>query len=106
MAALKEEQCYGLSCGRVSKGSNVSVFHVKLTDSALRAFEAYRSTKVSAVCPRRDVFIFNFSEFVFKVLTQAATTTAAAAGGGAAASSSTLRYNSQSACVGLASLSC
>uniref|UniRef100_A0A3Q3VW80 RNA polymerase II elongation factor ELL N-terminal domain-containing protein n=1 Tax=Mola mola TaxID=94237 RepID=A0A3Q3VW80_MOLML len=47
MAALKEEQCYGLSCGRVSNGSNVSVFHVKLTDSALRAFEGYRSGKVS-----------------------------------------------------------
>lgn len=47
MAALKEEQCYGLSCGRVSNGSNVSVFHVKLTDSALRAFEGYQSTKVN-----------------------------------------------------------
>lgn len=46
MAALKEEQCYGLSCGRVSNGSNVSVFHVKLTDSALRAFEDYRGSKV------------------------------------------------------------
>ncbi|KAG5851324.1 hypothetical protein ANANG_G00091990 [Anguilla anguilla] len=45
MAALKEEQCYGLSCGRVSNGSNVSVFHVKLTDSALRAFEAYQTSK-------------------------------------------------------------
>ncbi|XP_066503325.1 RNA polymerase II elongation factor ELL [Hoplias malabaricus] len=45
MAALKEEQCYGLSCGRVSNGSNVSVFHVKLTDSALRAFEEYQSSK-------------------------------------------------------------
>lgn len=47
MAALKEEQCYGLSCGRVSNGSNVSVFHVKLTDSALRAFEGYQSSKVN-----------------------------------------------------------
>ncbi|XP_003974098.1 RNA polymerase II elongation factor ELL [Takifugu rubripes] len=46
MAALKEEQCYGLSCGRVSNGSNVSVFHVKLTDSALRAFEGYQGAKV------------------------------------------------------------
>ncbi|CAL8308865.1 unnamed protein product [Lota lota] len=45
MAALKEEQCYGLSCGRVSNGSNVSVFHVKLTDSALRAFEGYQGSK-------------------------------------------------------------
>lgn len=45
MAALKEEQCYGLSCGRVSNGSNISVYHVKLTDSALRAFEDYQGTK-------------------------------------------------------------
>ncbi|XP_051549042.1 RNA polymerase II elongation factor ELL-like isoform X2 [Myxocyprinus asiaticus] len=45
MAALKEERCYGLSCGRVSNGSNISVYHVKLTDSALRAFEEYQSSK-------------------------------------------------------------
>ncbi|KAG7514685.1 RNA polymerase II elongation factor ELL [Solea senegalensis] len=51
MAALKEEQCYGLSCGRVSNGSNVSVFHVKLTDSSLRAFEGYRSSKVLSLQP-------------------------------------------------------
>lgn len=51
MAALKEEQCYGLSCGRVSNGSNVSVFHVKLTDSALRAFEGYQSSKVNGSFP-------------------------------------------------------
>ncbi|XP_055474778.1 RNA polymerase II elongation factor ELL [Psammomys obesus] len=42
MAALKEDRSYGLSCGRVSDGSKVSVFHVKLTDSALKAFESYR----------------------------------------------------------------
>uniref|UniRef100_A0AAX7V3N4 OCEL domain-containing protein n=1 Tax=Astatotilapia calliptera TaxID=8154 RepID=A0AAX7V3N4_ASTCA len=51
MAALKEEQCYGLSCGRVSNGSNVSVFHVKLTDSALKAFEAYQSSRVLSSSP-------------------------------------------------------
>ncbi|KAM9385913.1 RNA polymerase II elongation factor ELL isoform 2-T2 [Pholidichthys leucotaenia] len=51
MATLKEERCYGLSCGRVSNGSNVSVFHVKLTDSALRAFEAYQSGKVLSSQP-------------------------------------------------------
>ncbi|XP_054645989.1 RNA polymerase II elongation factor ELL isoform X1 [Dunckerocampus dactyliophorus] len=51
MAALKEEQCYGLSCGRVSNGSNVSVFHVKLTDSSLRAFEGYQSGKVLSSQP-------------------------------------------------------
>ncbi|XP_069505385.1 RNA polymerase II elongation factor ELL isoform X2 [Ambystoma mexicanum] len=49
MATLKEEQSYGLSCGRVSDGSKVSVFHVKLTDSALRAFESYQSTKAGTV---------------------------------------------------------
>lgn len=61
MAALKEEQCYGLSCGRVSNGSNVSVFHVKLTDSALRAFEGYQSSKVkTAPC----FFFLNGSLFL------------------------------------------
>ncbi|XP_061895283.1 RNA polymerase II elongation factor ELL isoform X1 [Entelurus aequoreus] len=51
MAALKEERCYALSCGRVSNGSNVSVFHVKLTDSSLRAFEGYRGGKVLSSQP-------------------------------------------------------
>ncbi|XP_004616707.1 RNA polymerase II elongation factor ELL [Sorex araneus] len=48
MAALKEARSYGLSCGRVSDGSRVSVFHVKLTDSALRAFESYRACQGTA----------------------------------------------------------
>lgn len=54
MAALKEGRSYGLSCGRVSDGSKVSVFHVKLTDSALRAFESYRASQVSSADPERD----------------------------------------------------
>lgn len=53
MAALKEGRSYGLSCGRVSDGSKVSVFHVKLTDSALRAFESYRASQVSGADPAR-----------------------------------------------------
>lgn len=57
MAALKEEQCYGLSCGRVSNGSNVSVFHVKLTDSALRAFEGYQSGKVNGCFRYSDILV-------------------------------------------------
>lgn len=57
MAALKEEQCYGLSCGRVSNGSNVSVFHVKLTDSALRAFEGYQSGKVNGYFRYSDILV-------------------------------------------------
>ncbi|XP_049733423.1 RNA polymerase II elongation factor ELL isoform X1 [Elephas maximus indicus] len=47
MAALKEARSYGLSCGRLGDGSRVSVFHVKLTDSALRAFESYRASQDS-----------------------------------------------------------
>ncbi|KAH0625739.1 hypothetical protein JD844_033950, partial [Phrynosoma platyrhinos] len=42
MAALSERG-YALSCGRLGHGTRVSVFHVKLTESALRAFEAYQS---------------------------------------------------------------
>lgn len=57
MAALKEEQCYGLSCGRVSNGSNVSVFHVKLTDSALRAFEGYQGAKVNGCSRHSDILV-------------------------------------------------
>uniref|UniRef100_A0A3Q2NQ77 Elongation factor RNA polymerase II n=1 Tax=Fundulus heteroclitus TaxID=8078 RepID=A0A3Q2NQ77_FUNHE len=51
MAALKEERSYGLSCGRVSNGGNVTVFHVKLTDSALRALEGFQSSKVLSLQP-------------------------------------------------------
>uniref|UniRef100_A0A672IV51 Elongation factor RNA polymerase II n=1 Tax=Salarias fasciatus TaxID=181472 RepID=A0A672IV51_SALFA len=49
MAALQEEQCYQLSCGRVKSGSNVSLLHVKLTDSALRAFEGLHGGKVNGL---------------------------------------------------------
>ncbi|XP_008290093.1 RNA polymerase II elongation factor ELL-like [Stegastes partitus] len=45
MSALKERQSYGLSSGRLSAGGNVSVFHVKLTDSAARAIGSFQSGK-------------------------------------------------------------
>ncbi|OPJ86695.1 hypothetical protein AV530_006814 [Patagioenas fasciata monilis] len=45
MAALQAECGYGLSCGRLGRGTRVSVFHVKLTESALRAFESYQACK-------------------------------------------------------------
>lgn len=48
MAALQAERGYGLSCGRLGRGTRVSVFHVKLTESALRAFESYQACKVGA----------------------------------------------------------
>ncbi|CAJ1074402.1 RNA polymerase II elongation factor ELL-like [Xyrichtys novacula] len=43
--ALKENQCYGLSGGKLSRGGNVSVFHVKLTDSAARAIGSFQNGK-------------------------------------------------------------
>uniref|UniRef100_A0ACB8F1N3 Uncharacterized protein n=1 Tax=Sphaerodactylus townsendi TaxID=933632 RepID=A0ACB8F1N3_9SAUR len=50
MAALAERG-YALSCGRLGRGTRVSVFHVKLTESALRAFEAYQERKVGQRLP-------------------------------------------------------
>lgn len=46
--ALKENRCYGLTGGKLSVGGNVSVFHVKLTDSAARAVGAFHSSKVGS----------------------------------------------------------
>uniref|UniRef100_A0A3B3ZS13 RNA polymerase II elongation factor ELL N-terminal domain-containing protein n=1 Tax=Periophthalmus magnuspinnatus TaxID=409849 RepID=A0A3B3ZS13_9GOBI len=48
MAALRQEHRYGLSCGQIHKGfTNQSLYHVKLTDTALRTLETYQSVKVS-----------------------------------------------------------
>ncbi|KAM5298712.1 RNA polymerase II elongation factor ELL2 [Ctenodactylus gundi] len=43
-AGLREEQRYGLSCGRLGQ-DNVTVLHVKLTETAIRALETYQSHK-------------------------------------------------------------
>ncbi|CAK6966991.1 RNA polymerase II elongation factor ELL-like [Scomber scombrus] len=51
MSALKENQCYGLSSGKLSRGGNVSVIHVKLTDSAARAISTYQNGKGWSSCP-------------------------------------------------------
>ncbi|KAM3594742.1 uncharacterized protein V6R79_013418 [Siganus canaliculatus] len=45
MSALKENQCYGLSSGKLNHGGNISVFHVKLTDSAARAIGSFQNGK-------------------------------------------------------------
>ena len=45
-AGLREEQRYGLSCGRLGQ-DNTTVLHVKLTETAIRALETYQSHKVS-----------------------------------------------------------
>lgn len=44
-ATLKEDQCYGLSSRRLNYGGDISVFLVKLTDSAARAFDSYEDSK-------------------------------------------------------------
>ena len=44
-AGLREEQCYGLSCGRLGQ-DHITVLHVKLTETAIRALETYQSHKV------------------------------------------------------------
>ncbi|KAG7511023.1 hypothetical protein JOB18_038281 [Solea senegalensis] len=51
MSALTESQCYGLSSGKLSRGENVSVFHVKLTDSAARAIDTFQNGKGWSSCP-------------------------------------------------------
>lgn len=43
-AGLREEQRYGLSCGRLGQ-DNITVLHVKLTETAIRALETYQSHK-------------------------------------------------------------
>ena len=45
-AGLREAQRYGLSCGRLGQ-DNITVLHVKLTETAIRALETYQSHKVS-----------------------------------------------------------
>ncbi|XP_070686118.1 RNA polymerase II elongation factor ELL-like [Pempheris klunzingeri] len=48
MASLGQERHYGLSCGKNNKNSsNGTLYHVKLTDTAMRALEAYQNLKGS-----------------------------------------------------------
>ncbi|XP_054469864.1 RNA polymerase II elongation factor ELL-like [Anoplopoma fimbria] len=52
MSVLKENHCYGLSSGQINRG-NVSVFHVKLTDSAARAIGSFEDSK--GLCSRPTI---------------------------------------------------
>ncbi|XP_015251893.1 PREDICTED: RNA polymerase II elongation factor ELL-like [Cyprinodon variegatus] len=46
MASLRQEHRYGLCCGKTTRSSpNISLYHVKLTDTAIRALEAYQNIK-------------------------------------------------------------
>ncbi|XP_043565595.1 RNA polymerase II elongation factor ELL2 isoform X2 [Chiloscyllium plagiosum] len=51
-AALTEDQRYGLSCGKANPGK-ITVFHVKLTETAFRALEAFQFSKLIKI-PRTD----------------------------------------------------
>lgn len=50
MASLQEGGRYAVSCGKAA--GNVSVLHVKLTETAVRALESYQSRKVRAAGSR------------------------------------------------------
>ncbi|XP_074533942.1 RNA polymerase II elongation factor ELL2 isoform X2 [Halichoeres trimaculatus] len=48
MAALRQEHRYGLSCGKINKNTpNQTLYHVKLTDTAIRTLETYQNLKAS-----------------------------------------------------------
>lgn len=46
MAALSEDGSYGLNCGQQNAGK-VTVLHVKLTETALKAIESHQKCSVS-----------------------------------------------------------
>ncbi|KAM6973037.1 RNA polymerase II elongation factor ELL [Aplochiton taeniatus] len=45
MFSLREGQCYGLYSRKLNHGGNISVFHVKLTDSAATALGSFQDSK-------------------------------------------------------------
>ncbi|XP_054631324.1 RNA polymerase II elongation factor ELL2 isoform X2 [Dunckerocampus dactyliophorus] len=48
MAALRQERRYGLSCGKINKNTpSRTLYHVKLTDTAIRTLEAFQNLKAS-----------------------------------------------------------
>ncbi|XP_078283161.1 RNA polymerase II elongation factor ELL2 isoform X1 [Rhinoraja longicauda] len=56
-AALGEERSFGLSCGRrAGCRQRLSIYHLKLTDTALRALEAYE--RLAASSPDQPVICF------------------------------------------------
>ncbi|XP_013858994.1 RNA polymerase II elongation factor ELL [Austrofundulus limnaeus] len=66
MAALKQEHRYGLSCGTINKNNpNQSLYHVKLTDTAIRTLEAYQNLKASL--SNQPVICFKGSQGYVKI---------------------------------------
>uniref|UniRef100_A0A3B3TGW7 Mediator of RNA polymerase II transcription subunit 19 n=2 Tax=Poecilia latipinna TaxID=48699 RepID=A0A3B3TGW7_9TELE len=68
MASLRQEHHYGLSCGKTTKNSsNITLYHVKLTDTAIRALEAYQNLK--GVLQNETSICFKGNHGYFKIPT-------------------------------------
>ncbi|KAM3869868.1 RNA polymerase II elongation factor ELL2 [Diretmus argenteus] len=67
MAALRQEHRYGLSCGgKINKNSpNKTLYHVKLTDTAIRTLEAFQNLKESL--PNQPAICFKGSQGYIKI---------------------------------------
>lgn len=70
MAALSEDGRYGLNCGRRS-ADRVTVLHVKLTETALKAIECHQKSTVSwAYTNIRFYIFFHFGYLILKKMTR------------------------------------
>ncbi|XP_012689084.2 RNA polymerase II elongation factor ELL [Clupea harengus] len=66
MAALRQEHRYGLSCGKNNKNiPNKTIYHVKLTDTAIRTLEAYQNLKGSL--PNQPAICFKGNQGYIKI---------------------------------------
>ncbi|XP_068597935.1 RNA polymerase II elongation factor ELL2-like [Brachionichthys hirsutus] len=65
MASLRQELRYGLFCGKPTGSSSRTLFHVKLTDTALRALEAFQNVQGSL--PRAPSVCFNENQGYIKI---------------------------------------
>ncbi|XP_033940656.1 RNA polymerase II elongation factor ELL [Pseudochaenichthys georgianus] len=66
MAALRQEHRYGLSCGKINKNNpNQTLYHVKLTDTAIRTLEGYQNLKASL--PSQPAICFKGSQGYVKI---------------------------------------
>ncbi|XP_062244270.1 RNA polymerase II elongation factor ELL2-like [Platichthys flesus] len=66
MASLRQEQLYGLCCGKSSRsGSSRTLLHVKLTDTALRALEAHQNLK--GTLPNQPSICFKGNQGYIKI---------------------------------------
>ncbi|CAL8246766.1 unnamed protein product [Lota lota] len=71
MASLRQEHHYGLSCGKTNKITpSKALYHVKLTDTAIRALEAYQNLKESL--PSQPAICFKGNQGFIKIPAPAA----------------------------------